>query len=98
MENLLQELLAIKCILLSQGMYNKEYFTVPEAALYTDLSEDAIYKLISARKLRHSKPNGKRIYIKRAACDAYMSQNTVRTLDEINQEATLRVNKKGGKW
>lgn len=99
MTEITQELLAIKSILVSQMMYTKHFFSVPEAARYMDLSEDAIYKLVGARKLSHSKPNGKRIYIERTACDAYMRLNTVRTAAEIQEEASLRVKKKGaGKW
>ncbi|MEJ8756822.1 helix-turn-helix domain-containing protein [Pontibacter sp. H259] len=82
---------------MSQLMYTKEFFNVPEAAQYLDLSEDAVYRLIQGQKLKHSRPNGKRIYIERAHCDAYMRLNTVRTIDEIQQEAVLRTQKKGGK-
>jgi prophage regulatory protein len=98
MINLKKELEEIKRILLAQSLHTKPFFNVPEAALYTDLSEDAVYRLIQNRKLKHSRPNGKRIYIERTHLEDYMRLNTVRTIDEIQQEATLRVNKKGGKW
>lgn len=99
MTNLKKELEEIKSILLAQALHTKPFFNVPEAAQYLDISEDAVYRLIQGLKLKHSRPNGKRIYIERTHLEAYMRLNTVRTIDEIQQEAVLRTQKKGGaKW
>ncbi|MFD2514177.1 helix-turn-helix domain-containing protein [Pontibacter locisalis] len=98
MTTLKQELLAIKSILASFKLAAKTFFNVSEAASYLSLSEDAVYRLMAAKKLKHSRPNGKVIYIQREYCDQYVRLNTVRTIDEIEAEAALRVNKKGGKW
>ncbi|MBJ6119631.1 hypothetical protein JAO76_15580 [Pontibacter sp. BT310] len=53
---------------------------------------------MSSRKLEHSKPNGKVAYIQRAECDRYVRQNTIRTIEEINQEAAQRIKKGGRSW
>ena len=43
----------------------KEVWTIEDVATYSKLSKSTIYKLVSARKIPHSKPNGKVIYFKR---------------------------------
>ncbi|WP_439882155.1 helix-turn-helix domain-containing protein [Pontibacter sp. MBLB2868] len=91
MSNLNRKLEDIMHLLQSQTLSSKTIFNVPEAAQYMDLSEDAVYKLAAARKLRHSKPGGKRVYIERAECDRYLRLNTIRRVDEIEEEASAYI-------
>ncbi len=54
----------------------EEIITIKEVAELTRLSTSTIYKLTRAGKIPHSKPNGKKIYFRRAdVMDWMMSGN-----------------------
>jgi len=65
----------------------KETFTVDEFCKYSGLSKSAVYKLTSSRKLAHSCPNGKMIWIRREDADRYLQSNRIPSHDEIVQAA-----------
>lgn len=79
---------------------NKQTLTIEEFSKYSGLSKSAIYKLTSQRKIAFSCPNGKVIFISRQDADAYLQQNRVPSINEINAAANnyvaLNPNRIGG--
>jgi len=67
---------------------NKETLTISEFSEYSGLSKSQIYKLTSSRKIAHSCPNGKIVFISRKDADAYLQSNQVPSISEINAAAT----------
>ena len=49
-----------------------EILTLNEVAQLTKMAKSTIYKLTRAGKLKHSKPNGKRIYYRRSDIEEWM--------------------------
>lgn len=78
----------------------KETLTVDEFSKYSGLSKSAIYKLTADRKLAHSCPNGKKIYVSIADATEFLQRNRVPSTFEINVAAanyvTLNPNRIGG--
>jgi len=102
-ESINQRLGRIEKILLrlseSQGLINgnKEMLSIDELSEYTGLTKGYLYKLTSGSVIPFYKPNGKRIYFKRAEVDLWLLQNRNATNDEIeNQAATILTCKKRG--
>lgn len=83
----------------------KQVLTLEEVAFITGLSRSWIYKATSNHTIPHYKPNGKQIYFDRDEINAWMKQNRVATIDEINNNAEKYIMsntsangyKKGGK-
>lgn len=65
--------------------------TLQETAAYLDISPSYLYKLTASQRIPHYKPHGKRVYFLKADLNAYLLQNRVRPMDEIEQEAATRV-------
>ena len=66
---------------------NRRVLSFAQAVEYTGISASYLYKLTSARIIRHFKPLGKLIYFAREDLDAWMLSRPVMTRQEINQEA-----------
>lgn len=78
-----------KSILLSQ----KRFLTFSEGCTYCSYSESYMYKLTSSHRIPHLKPNGK-IYFDRFELDKWLSKNTIRSIDDIEEEALRFTQKK----
>ena len=66
MENDMNERMArIEKFITSQAIFQKEFLTVQEAALFLSLRINTVYKLTSAEAIPYYCPNGKRVYFKR---------------------------------
>lgn len=63
----------------------KNILSLREAALYLDLSESSIYKLTSESKISFSKPNGGKLYFKKADLDNWMLQNESKSIDALGE-------------
>lgn len=87
----LQDILKRLDTLTNAVMTSKEVLTIEEAAAFTGLSTSTLYKKTSAQEIPHFKPFGKVIYFKRADLLACMLQNRVKTMSEINAEASAHV-------
>lgn len=72
-------------------MGQKDVFTFDECCQYTRISKTYMYKLTSANKIPFSKPNGKTIYFSREEIDKWLLQNPVKTLDQIEREASTYI-------
>jgi hypothetical protein len=83
MRNLREILEGIENALLTQ----KEVLTLQEFCRYSGLSQSAAHKLTSERKIRHSKPNGKKIFITKSDADSYLQNHVIDTRSTIEVEA-----------
>ncbi len=72
----------------------KDTLTLEEASAYSGISKSYIYKLTSAGSIPHYKPEGKTIYFDRVELNAWLKRNRVKTVQEIEQEATTYVTTK----
>ena len=87
--------------LLKAGMKNDngtvtitEVLNLNQAAEYVSLSKSAIYKKTSERNIPHFK-QGKKLYFKRSELDNWLTGMKISTRDEIEQEATDYIIRKG---
>ncbi len=55
--------------------FQKPMLTMREAAMFTGLSKNTLYKLIQADKIRHYRPNGKLVYFRRDELEAWLMKN-----------------------
>ena len=67
----------------------KSILSIEEASLFTGMSRSALYKLTHMRKITHSKPNGKLIYIERAVLEEWMLKNRIAADEETVHKAGL---------
>lgn len=79
------------------GLTSKEVLTLDEAVQFTGLTKSYLYKLTSSQRIPHYKPNGKMCYFNRTELEAWLLQNRVSTIDEIESKAQAFCMKKGGK-
>lgn len=79
-----QQLSRIERLLAGQ----KETLTLEEAAFYSGISKSYLYKLTSSGSIPHYKPEGKMVYFDRDELNAWLKRNRVKTVDEIEQQAT----------
>jgi len=66
---------------------NKEVLTFEETSEYTGISRSYLYKLTAARKIPHSKPNGKMLFFEKAKLNTWLLQNGRKSRSEIETEA-----------
>jgi len=85
MENIiLDKLTTIENLLKGQ---TEKPLTFDEAARYLDISKSHLYKLTSANKIFHYKPQGKRLYFSKSELNTWLLRNPVKTTGKIEQEA-----------
>ena len=85
MENIiLEKLTNIENLLKAQ---DGRPLTLEEAADYLGLSKSYLYKLTSANKIPHYKPQGKRVYFAKDELNTWLLRNPVKTTGKIEQEA-----------
>ena len=73
--------------------------TLEEAADYLGLSKSYLYKLTSAKRIAHFKPQGKRVYFAKGELNSWLRRNPVKTISKIEQEAdnfVVNGGKRGG--
>ncbi len=74
---------------------NKDVLNFEEFCQYTGTSRRYAYRLTSENRVPHYKPHGKKIFFKRAEVDGWLTQGRVSTVDEVDQQATSHVIKRG---
>jgi len=92
---LIQKLERIESLIKQQGVLKKEVLNFNETCLYLALSHSYLYKLTSNREIPHSKPKGKKLFFQRAELDQWLLQNRIASKEEIEQQATNYLIKKG---
>lgn len=80
----------------SIGLATKRILTFNEAAEFTGISRSYLYKLTSTQRIPHFKPTGKIIFFDREELEAWLSQNRVSTIAEIEGKAQAYCMRKGG--
>lgn len=70
----------------------KAVLNVIEAAYFTGISKPQLYRLTSERRIPHYKKNNK-LYFKKSELEAWMLENKIDTIDEINSKASTHVYK-----
>lgn len=85
--------------MLTEHAKRKEVLNFKEAAKHLDISQSHLYKLTCGSKIPHYKPEGKRVYFNRQELDKWLQRNRVKSLEELDQEAStfVTLNKKGGR-
>ncbi len=83
----------IKDILQKQNIFKKEILTLDEAVEYMGVSKSFLYKLTSKGKISHFKPNGKRVFFKRADLNDWMLTNKSETIDELESQTLNYLNR-----
>jgi excisionase family DNA binding protein len=96
MDELFKRLDKIEKLITSQGILMKDVLNFDEGCEYLDLSPSHVYKLTSTGGVPHYKPNGKKIYFKRAELDQWLLRNRTTTVDEIEAKAASFQIKNGG--
>lgn len=69
----------------------KNVLCFEDVALLTGFSKSHLYKLTCSHQIPHYKPNGKQIYFDREEIEAWLKQNRVATIDEIESCATTYI-------
>ena len=89
----------INQILVYSLLAAKNVLTLDDAALLTGLSKSHLYRLTCTHQIPYYKPSGKQIYFDRGELEAWMKQNRVATVKEVEQQAFAYVvtgKQKGG--
>lgn len=73
----------------------KSMFTVDEAAEYTGLKRQTLYRLTNAKEIPHYKPNGRIVYFDRKELDNWLRRGKVETREESEANAALRDYRRG---
>ncbi len=94
-EMILEKLERIETMLAEQNLLQKEVLNFNETAIYLEVSHSHLYKLTSAAIIPSYKPNGKKLYFKRKELDNWLLSNKQVGADEIEQQATDYIMKKG---
>lgn len=64
----------------------KEILSFREALLYIDISSSLLYKLVSKKAIRYTKPNNGRLYFKKADLDNWMMQNQSESINDLSED------------
>lgn len=91
MNKIEHDLAEIKQLIYAQSILQKEVLNFDDACYYTGRSKQNMYKLTSANKIPHYKPQGKMLYFKRSELDSWMLRNPVKTIENIESEAATRI-------
>lgn len=70
-----------------QFKQDEKPFSLIEASKYLNVSKSYLYKLTSAKKITHFKPNGKKIYFQKSDLNNWIYRNKMKSDSEIDQEA-----------
>lgn len=79
---------------------NKAVLTLAEAAEYMGLKKSYLYRLTHEKRIRHYKPNNKKIYFKVEDIVAWLTSNPILTDEELSEQAQsycLTSTNKGGR-
>jgi excisionase family DNA binding protein len=95
-EIIFQKLDHIENLILDQNLLQKTVLNFNEACRYLDISPSHLYKLTSTRRVPHFCPQGKKLYFNRIELDIWLQRNKQYSNDEIDQQASEYLIRKGG--
>lgn len=78
-----REIRLIKKEVKLRNLHFKRFLTVEQAAIVSGVSKSHIQKLVASKKLPHSKPTGKLVFIQRKDLFNFLSQNYISSDDEL---------------
>lgn len=55
--------------------WERPILTMREAAMFTGMSKNTLYKLVQADKIKHYRPNGKLVYFRRDELEQWLMRN-----------------------
>lgn len=87
----LQELDAIKSMIVIVALGQKKALTFKEACIYSGRSESDMYKRTSNKTVPHYCAEGKMIYFDREELEDWMLRNPIKTTDQISRDASTYV-------
>ena len=88
LQRVLQDMMVLKKIILDHingskaPEADKEIMSLEECAEYTGLKKSTLYQLTSQKKIPHFKPNGHRIFFRRADTLKWLQSNRIATADD----------------
>ncbi len=74
-------------LIMTQNTTSKSVLTLAEAAEYMGLKKSYLYRLTHEKRIRHYKPNNKKIYFKVEDIIAWLTSNPVLTDEELSEQA-----------
>ena len=80
---ILKEIRFLKEEIKLRNLYRKRLLTIEQASMVSGVSKSYIQKLVASKKLPHSKPTGKLIFIHRRDLENFLSQNYIASNDEV---------------
>lgn len=80
---ILKEIRFLKKEIKLRNLYRKRLLTIEQASMVSGVSKSYIQKLVASKKLSHSKPTGKLIFIHRRDLENFLSQNYIASHDEV---------------
>ena len=90
-KQILEKLNNIEAMLLEQSSMQKDVLAFNEALKYLSVSASHLYKLTSSSRIPHSKPQGKKVNFSRAELNKWLLANPIKTVEEIDREASTAV-------
>ena len=88
---ILKELHELKQLVRQQGLAQKEVISAEECAELLGVSVSYVYRLTSEKRLPHYKPQGKKIYFKRAELLDWLLSHRISPDAELTEHVTKRV-------
>jgi excisionase family DNA binding protein len=71
----------------------KQPLTMEEASIYLRVSKSYLYKMTCQSTLPYYKPNGKKIYFKKAELDEWIFKHRIKSNEDIEKEADEYIRK-----
>jgi len=81
---ILKEIRLLKKEIKQRNLYRKKYLKTDEVAKIMGVSKSQVQKLTASKKIPHSKPSGKLIYIQRKDLYHFLSSNYISSNEELN--------------
>lgn len=83
LKTILSELRVLQKETKKSNLNRKKILTLKEAATVIGVSDSYIQKMIASKSIKHSKPSGKLIFIRRKDLDVFIMRNPIITNDEV---------------
>lgn len=81
---ILKEIRLLKKEVKQRNLFRKKYLKTDEVAKIMGVSKSQVQKLTASKKIPHSKPTGKLIYIQRKDLYHFLSSNYISSNEELN--------------
>lgn len=86
MEVIQSKLNEIIALLEKQNLFEQEFFTLEEAALFLGQSKSSLYKLTSKKEIPFYVPGGKIIYFRKRELEEWILNGKVASIEDLENE------------